>query len=143
MLLVESRDQELPEAAQASYSKHAITKEVVAIEDIEAEMLATAQLLMHYTLDHIAFVCGLELPHFGVNHSLIGCFFIVDNVDVPVTELECHGVPLHGIWVLEEREVHPLDSFSSVSNPETQEATQCVTECTELHGDFVEIWKMS
>ncbi|KAF9512571.1 hypothetical protein BS47DRAFT_1394160 [Hydnum rufescens UP504] len=42
MLLVKSRDQELPEAAQASYSKHAITKEVVAIEDTEAEMLATA-----------------------------------------------------------------------------------------------------
>ncbi|KAF9510571.1 hypothetical protein BS47DRAFT_1364464 [Hydnum rufescens UP504] len=35
MLLVKSRDRELLEAAQASYSKHAITKEVVAIEDTE------------------------------------------------------------------------------------------------------------
>ncbi|KAF9517889.1 hypothetical protein BS47DRAFT_1389591 [Hydnum rufescens UP504] len=67
----------------------------------------------------------------------------MDNVDVPVTELEHHGVPLHGFWVLEEREVPPLDSFSSVSNPETQEAAQCVAEHTEPHGDFVEIWKMS
>ncbi|KAF9514977.1 hypothetical protein BS47DRAFT_1391913 [Hydnum rufescens UP504] len=143
MLLVESRDRELPEAAQASYSKHAITKEVVAIEDTEAEMLATARLLMHRTLDHIAFVCGLEPPRFGVNHSLIGCFFVVDNVDVPVAELERHGVPLHGIRVLEEREVRPLDSFSSVSDPETQEAAERVAERTEPHGDFVEIWKMS
>ncbi|KAF9505371.1 hypothetical protein BS47DRAFT_1400452 [Hydnum rufescens UP504] len=108
-----SRDRELPEAAQASYSKHAITKEVVAIEDTEAEMLATARLLMHCTLNHIAFVCGLEPPRFGVNHSLIGCFFIMDNVDVPVAELECHG------------------------------AAERVTEHTEPHGDFVEIWKMS
>ncbi|KAF9515400.1 hypothetical protein BS47DRAFT_1391572 [Hydnum rufescens UP504] len=143
MLLVKSRDRELPEAAQASYSKHAITKEVVAIKDTEVEMFATTQLLMHCTLDHIAFVCGLEPPHFGVNHSLISCFFIVDNVDVPVAKLEHHSVPLHGIRVLEEREVCPLDSFSSVSDPETQEAAQRVTECTEPHGDFVEIWKMS
>ncbi|KAF9514839.1 hypothetical protein BS47DRAFT_1392104 [Hydnum rufescens UP504] len=141
--LNDSRDQELLEAAQASYSKHAITKEVVAIEDTEAEMLATARLLMHRTLNHIAFVYGLEPPRFGVNHSLISCFFIMDNVDVPVAKLERHSVPLHGIRVLEEREVHPLDSFSSVSDPETQEAAERVAERTEPHGDFVEIWKMS
>ncbi|KAF9520806.1 hypothetical protein BS47DRAFT_1386979 [Hydnum rufescens UP504] len=67
----------------------------------------------------------------------------MDNVDVPVAKLEHHSVPLHGFWVLEEREVHPLDSFSSVSDPETQEAAERVAECTEPHGDFVEIWKMS
>ncbi|KAF9520805.1 hypothetical protein BS47DRAFT_1357201 [Hydnum rufescens UP504] len=39
---IDKLDRELPEAAQASYSKHAITKEVVAIEDTKAEMLATA-----------------------------------------------------------------------------------------------------
>ena len=98
---------------------------------------------MHCTLDHIALVCGLELPHFGVNHSLIGSFFAVDNADVPVAELECHGIPLHGIQILEEREVCPLHPFTPVSDLESQEVARSVAECTEPHGDFAEIWKMS
>ncbi|KAF9506515.1 hypothetical protein BS47DRAFT_1399409 [Hydnum rufescens UP504] len=38
-----------------------------------------------------------------------GAFISMDDPDVPMAELERHGVPLHGIRILEPREVRTLD----------------------------------
>jgi hypothetical protein len=102
-LLQSGRNGPLPPAS--SFTKIKLPRIIVDLEDIEAEIRAVGRLLMHRTLDHIALVAGLELPRFGVDHALVGAFFSTMEVDFPLDDLERHGVPLHGIRILEQRDV--------------------------------------
>ncbi|KAF9511557.1 hypothetical protein BS47DRAFT_1363707 [Hydnum rufescens UP504] len=118
--LIESgQDSSLLGNAEQSFAK------IMAYREIKFR--AVTQLLMHRTLNHIALVAGLELPCFGVDHNLVGAFISMDNPDVPMAELERHGVPLHG-------------DLSS----ESQAVANGVAECgpNEAHGEFMEIWRM-
>ncbi|KAF9506802.1 hypothetical protein BS47DRAFT_1367085 [Hydnum rufescens UP504] len=143
--LIESgQDGSLPGDTEQSFAKIMAYREIVRIEDTLAEVRAVMQLLMHRTLDHIALVAGLELPCFGVDHNLVGAFISMDDPDVPMAELERHGVPLHGIQILEPREVHTLDPHAGDLSSESQAVTNGVAKCgpDEAHGEFMEIWRM-
>ncbi|KAF9504118.1 hypothetical protein BS47DRAFT_1369013 [Hydnum rufescens UP504] len=68
----------------------------------------------------------------------------MDDPNVPMAELERHGVPLHGIRILEPREVHTLDPHAGDLSSESQAVTNGVAERgpDEAHGEFMEIWRM-
>ncbi|KAF9504809.1 hypothetical protein BS47DRAFT_1368535 [Hydnum rufescens UP504] len=143
--LIESgQDGSLPGNMEQSFAKITAYRKIVRIEDTLAEVRAIMQLLMHRTLDHIALVAGLELPCFGVDHNLVGAFISMDDPNVPMAELEQHGVPLHGIRILEPREVCTLDPHAGDLSSKSQAVANGVAECgpDEAHGEFMEIWRM-
>jgi hypothetical protein len=136
----------LPISAGESFIRQTARREVMRIENTAAEAQGLARLLMHRTIDHIASVAGLEPPHFGVDHTLVGAFISMDDADVPIEELERHGIPLHGIRILEPCEVRPLNPFT-ISQDFDQNSRDIANEVAkhsvhEERGSFVEIWKM-
>ena len=141
-LIKSGRDGPLPK--RESLTRLELTRMIVELETIEAEVRAVSRLLMHRTLDRVALVAGLELPRFGVDHALVGAFFSVTEADFPLEDLERHGVPLQGIWILEQRDVRPFDPWRTVTPPECQSIAKAITQRTveEPRGEFFEIWRM-
>ncbi|KAF9521040.1 hypothetical protein BS47DRAFT_1356995 [Hydnum rufescens UP504] len=99
---------------------------------------------MHQIVDHVAIVNGPEPPQFGVDYALVGAFFSVTEDDFPLAELEHHGIPLHGVHILEAREIHPLDPLAMVMEPQCQIVADAVAHRPhdQSHREFMEIWKM-
>jgi hypothetical protein len=122
-------------------TKFSAPKLVLDLKNDEGELHGMAHYLMHRIIDHVAIVNGLELPQFSVDHALVGAFFSVAEDDFPLAELEWHSIPLHGIRILEVREVHPLNHSTTVTD---QVIINAVAHhpCERSHGDFMEIWKM-
>jgi hypothetical protein len=133
-----------PPSLEKSGTKFSIPQLAVALENDEALLRGMARYLMHQIIDHVAVVSGLELPQFGVDHALVGAFFSVVEDDFPLAELERHGIPLHGVRVLDTREVRPLDPLAMVTETcqDVVDAIACRPQ-NRSHGEFMEIWKMT
>jgi hypothetical protein len=114
------------------------------MENDEAELRGIARLLMHRVIDYVAVANGLAPPQFGVDHALLGAFFSVAENDFPLAELERHGIPLHGISILEGREIHRL-CYLQKHTPESQSLAVALINRppSENQGEFVQIWKMT
>ncbi|KAF9503971.1 hypothetical protein BS47DRAFT_1369146 [Hydnum rufescens UP504] len=135
---------EVPQRLEQSSTRVSITQLAVALENNEAQLRGIAHYLMHQIVDHVAIVNGLEPPQFGVDHALVGAFFSVAEDDFPLAELECHGIPLHGVHILEAREIHPLDPLAMVMEPQCWIVADAVAHRPhdQSHREFMEIWKM-
>ncbi|KAF9509273.1 hypothetical protein BS47DRAFT_1397061 [Hydnum rufescens UP504] len=132
--LIESgQDGSLPGDAEQSFAKITAYREIVRIEDTLAEDPRP------YSPG-----CWSGATMFWGRSQSSGAFISMDDPDVPMAELERHGVPLHGIRILEPREVRTLDPHAGDLSSESQAVANGVAERSpdEAHGEFMEIWRM-
>ena len=117
-LLIDSGlSSDLPAQLLECDSRYCISRLVVSLEDLEAVYCGLARFLMHHVVDHVSSILGIDPPHFGVDHTLMGCFFSMGDDSVPLAELERHGIPLYGIVMLKGTSNLPGLSTESTNHP--------------------------
>ena len=88
-LLIDSGlSSDLPAQLLECDSRYCISRLVVSLEDLEAVYCGLACFLMHRVVDHVSSILGIDPPRFGVDHTLMGCFFLMGDDSIPLAELE-------------------------------------------------------